>query len=136
QSSVNQFHLDALIKFIDRGPTAISTEEQKQLTALGFILGQNCLIPILRNKDPIYQQGLHLAGHIVQILRDELQSLDIAELIEADFKAALIIFFHEVYPTMLETLIEKGIAIPGVLEGEESAPLSPSFFISGKEKSS
>lgn len=130
QSLVTQFHREALVKFIDRGRLSLKTKEQTELEKLGFISKGECTIPVITHEDTIYKQGLNLANQIVQVLRNELESLDIVKLVGPDFRTALIILFHEVYPVMLEMLIEQGLELPGILGGLVNAPLATSFYIS------
>lgn len=122
-----------LIDFVDNSKTYKKDKDHEKLVELGFIKNNQLIIPYLHQEHPLWQAAKNLALQVTCVLKDELTKINLESMIGIEFKSALIIFYHEIYPAMLEYLIEMDIELPGVMTGNAEASIAHSFFITKNE---
>ena len=118
-----------MVDFVDNPKTYIKDADHEKLVGLGFFENDQLTIPYLHQAHPLWRAAKKLAVQVAGVLRDELTKIDLESMIGLEFKGALIIFYHEIYPAMLEYLIAQGVELPGVMQGNADAPIAHSFFI-------
>ena len=118
-----------LVDFVDNPKSYIRDKDHDQLAKMGFFEEDQLTIPYLHQEHTLWLAGKKLAAQVTSVLRDEIAKIDLELMIGMEFKGALIIFYHEIYPAMLEHLIGMGIELPGVMQGDVDAPIANSFFI-------
>ena len=118
-----------LVDFVDNPKTYRRDKDHEQLVKMGFFKEDQLTIPCLHQDHVLWQAGKKLAAQVTSTLGDEIAKIDLELMIDREFKSALIIFYHEIYPAMLEILIETGIDLPGVMQGYPDAPIADSFFM-------
>lgn len=122
-----------MVDFVDNPKAYIKDEEHETLVELGFFENEQLAIPYLHQEHLLWEASKKLAAQVTDVLKNELTKIDVESMIGMEFKGALIIFYHEIYPAMLECLIEQGVELPGVMQGDADAPLAHSFFITKQE---